>query len=155
MTPTQGPLRGSLVDDLAARADQLARKPLIQVRAPHPWHGWDRRRLVVVVALLPITAWFFHSAAGAPAVSDLGWSAAIAGLSLMGALVWASYVPATSGTSGSRSSGATPCATMAGIHVITAGMLLSLNPTLSMALPALALQAIALHQRTTGACASR
>lgn len=155
MIPSYRSTPESLIDGFAARADQLAQRPLIEVASPRPWHGWSGRRLMAAVALLPITAAFFHAAAGSPAWSDVGWTAAVFGLASIGALVWASYVPATPRTGGSVTSGSSPCARVAGFHVIAAGMLLSVNPTLPMALLALAVQAMALHQRTTGACAAR
>lgn len=154
VTPTQPSTPERLIDGLAARADQLAQRPLIEVPSHRPWQGWAGRRLVVTVALLPITTAFFHSAAGGPAWSDLGWTTAVFALALMGALVWASHIPVSPRTARSATSGSSPCAKVAGFHVITAGVLLSLNPTLPMVLPALAVQAMALHQRTTGACAT-
>ncbi len=155
MTHDTGAAPGQVTDGLVARSAHLSRHPLIQVTSRRPWQGWTAQRLAATAALTPITAWFFHSAAGRPAWNDLGWTVAVVGLAVLGALVWSTYIPATLRPTGSGASGSSPCAKVAGFHVLAAGMLLSLNPTLPMVLLALAVQAMALHQRTTGACASR
>lgn len=96
VTPTQPSTPERLIDGLAARADQLAQRPLIEVPSHRPWQGWAGRRLVVTVALLPITTAFFHSAAGGPAWSDLGWTTAVFALALMAAVAAASIAVAGS-----------------------------------------------------------
>lgn len=155
MTHDTGAVTGHVADELVARSEHLSRHPLIQVPSRRPWQGWTAQRLLATAGLAPITAWFFHSAAGRPAWNNLGWTVAVVVLAVLGALVWSSYIPAILRPIGSGAPGSSPCAKVAGFHVIAAGMLLSLNPTLPMVLPALAVLAMALHQRTTGACTSR
>lgn len=139
---------------LATQADALAQRPLVVVPSQRLWAGWSARHALVIATLIPLLAWGFHSSAGNPPWAHPLWVVLTLVWATLGAALWASYLPLAHSATGQKRTrtATTQCARMAGIHIVTSAMVLSLNPTLSMALFAVAIAAGALFQRSSGTC---
>lgn len=148
--------------DLAAESARVASQPIIQL-APQPLAttlssvlaGWGPRHGVATLLLTPITWWLFNQAAGNPLWHRPAMALGIATAAVFAALLLVTYLPQRTATGTKRVTRAfsSPCARMAGIHVATAAMLLSMDHVITMAILANVALVAALYQRTTGACA--
>lgn len=138
---------------LADQAARLADHPIIPAPRRRFGQGWSARHLIAMTLFAPVLVWAFRSAAQYPSWQDVPWTVAVLALAALGTLVATSYVPVRGTTRrGAPSAGASPCASVAGVHVVAAAMLLSIIPALPMAGLALAIEVFALYQRTGNTC---
>lgn len=151
--PSGSPAPERVTASLAVQASSLAERPLISVPRAHFRRGWSARHILAGILLAPVLGGAFRAAAGNPPWQDVPWTVAVVALSALGTLVAVTYVPVRgSARTGTSATGASPCAAVAGVHVVAATMLLGLIPALPMAGLALAIETFALYQRTSGAC---
>ncbi len=131
---------GSLVPDAASSATQTGRGWLSR---------WSLRHLVAVTIGAPLLYLVYRSAAGPTTVGDPAWAWLLGATALLGAAALATYLPSRSGRSA-----ASPCAALAGAHVIVAAFMLALGPAVPMrGVLAFGMVVFALVQRTIGASA--
>lgn len=92
----------------------------------HALLTWPRRRLLIATALVPVVgAWLLLVSTVPLDGAPLDWLTLLALPSLLGALVLASYVPA----SGRRVEiGCSPCAVMAGLTLVGASLVVNAYP---------------------------
>lgn len=131
--------------------------PALAVALPAPqglaaWRGTlSGGRLLVALALTPLLFWAYAGQVGRPVTSDPSWMAGLALLSLVGALTLSTYFPRRAGAT---AVGGSPCASLAGLYVLFAGMALGGSPaTASHWVLAVALVSFGLLQRLRGASA--
>jgi hypothetical protein len=100
---------------------------------------------VAAVALVPAVAWFYSSSAGS--VGGVGQGAALAALSLMGAVTLATFLRPVGGLARAAMS---PCAAAAPLQMVLAALFLHLGADPLRWVTALVIAGVALAQRTTG-----
>lgn len=144
-----GAMPESLVSLFERPGPELAvTSPLL--RGPAAWRATlTRDRLLVAALIMPLLFWAFSGQIGRPL--DLAWAAALAVISSLGALTLATYFPQRTAAGGIGSS---PCASIAGLYVLFAGLALEGQPAgLGQGLLALAMVTFGLVQRMRGATA--
>lgn len=147
--PAAGPVPDSLVRLFERPAPELAVAPPT-LRGPAAWRATlSRDRLWVAVLVAPALLWAYSGQIGRPL--DPVWGAGLALVSWLGALTLATYVPQRRAAAGLGSS---PCASIAGVYVLFAGLALAGEPAgLGQWLLALAMVSFGLAQRLRGATA--
>jgi multisubunit Na+/H+ antiporter MnhF subunit len=118
-------------------------------RGPATWlRAWSGRHTVAVIALAPVLFLVYRSAAGPTIVGDPAWTVLLGLISTVGAATVATYLPQPHAADGSWSS---PCATLAGAHVVVAAVMLSTGPSVPMrGVLAFGMVLFALIQRLSG-----
>lgn len=105
-------------------------------------------RLLLAAALTPVLFAVYRGAIAGTPPTSLGWTALLAATAGIGALALATYLPQR-GAEG----GGSPCASIAGLWVLIAAMMLNAPASPATGLLALAMVSFALLQRLRGAAA--
>jgi hypothetical protein len=146
--------------DLAEPSDSLVRLferpgPGLAVAPPArsgrgAWRATlTRDRLLVAALVTPLLFWAFLGQIGRPL--DLAWFGALSLISAVGAMTLATYLPQRTAAG---SLGSSPCASIAGVYVLFAGLALAGEPAgLAQGVLGLGLVSFGLLQRLRGATA--
>lgn len=108
------------------------------------------RRLVVAAVATPLLFTSYRDAIDGPAPTGLAWTLLLGLVAVLGALVVATYLPERTGTAAGS-----PCASLAVVYVLLAGMVLDAPADPLYGGLALAMVAFALLQRLRRAAACR
>lgn len=123
---------------------------------PAAWlRAWSGRHTLTSFVLAPVLFLAYRSAAGPTVAGDPAWTVLLALTALVGAGALATYLPQP--RDAVRAMGS-PCATLAGAHVLLAALMLSTGPSVPMrGVLAFGMALFALIQRLSGsaACATR
>lgn len=144
------------LDGLAEQVRRIEEQPLLVVRRSLPWDGWTAKHGVLLAVLAPLLYVVFASAEGNPLVGEWPWMLAHITLAGVGAVLWTTYLPTARPTpraaTAGRSAAGSPCATIAGLYVGIALLLINASPTLISAAIAVGIEIFAIVQRTNGTC---
>ena len=139
--PTGGREVWAVPDVAALRALEPQRAPWARA-VTHP-----RRALATALLTLP-ALWAARTSLPPTLDPSAGWWAALALVAVLAAATLATYVPLARGDERREGS---PCASMAWVFVVLAGLALgAASPSVLSALPAVLLTALALRQRLVG-----
>lgn len=145
--------------DPAPVPDSLARLferpgPEVAVRLPRrvglaAWRdALTKGRLLVAVLAAPLLFTSYRDAIDGPVPGGIGWTLTLGLVAVVAALVVATYVPQRGGPAATS-----PCASLAVVYVLLAGMVLDAPPDPLYVGLALAMVSFALVQRLRGAAA--
>lgn len=119
---------------------------------PGTWlRAWGGRHTVAALFVSPLLFLAYRSAAGPTVAGDPAWTVLLALTALVGAVALATYLPQRG--EAARAMGS-PCATLAGAHVLLAALMLSTGPAVPMrGVLAFGMVLFALVQRLSGSAA--
>lgn len=148
--PAQADLEPPAAESLAGL---LQRMPRVQPVPPVPaasalarWRGtWSRRHTVATVTLAPLLYAAYRGAVGAAGEGSILWAPFLVLLATSAAATLATYLPPRAGAR--STTGPSPCATVAGVHVLLAGLVLGTVAAPANGALALGLVAFAMAQR--------
>ena len=128
--------------------DVAALRGLEPQRAPWARALTHPRRVLATGLLLPLTFWAARTSLPPTLDPSGAWWVALALVAVLAAATLASHVPLPRGDERREAS---PCAAMAWVFVVLAGLALgAASPSVVSAVPALLLTAVALRQRLVG-----
>lgn len=158
--PTELPMTGEGGTDLTGLADRL---PRVETVLPGlgdsttartglaGWRAaWSTRHTVATLVITPMLWAAYRSAAGPEIAGSFAWTWLLLLTALVGAAALATYLPRPRGA---RAMGS-PCAALAGAHVVLAAVVLSMGPSVPMrGIFAFAIVTFSLVQRMAGSAA--
>ena len=151
MTDPGSPLQG-----LSERIPSVRAVTSPAPSGPAAWlRAWSGRHTVASLVLAPVLFLAYRSAAGPTVAGDSAWTVLLALTALVGAGALATYLPQP--RDAVRTLGS-PCATLAGAHVLLAAVMLTTGHSVPMrGVFAFGMVLFALVQRLSGsaACAAR
>ena len=151
MTDPGSPLQG-----LSERIPSVRAVTSPAPSGPAAWlRAWSGRHTVASSVLAPVLFLAYRSAAGPTVAGDPAWTVLLALTALVGAGALATYLPQKRGAVRAMGS---PCATLAGAHVLLAALMLTTGPSVPMrGVLAFGMVLFALVQRLSGSgvCATR
>ena len=151
MTDPGSPLQG-----LSERIPSVRAVTSPAPSGPAAWlRAWSGRHTLTSFVLAPVLFLAYRSAAGPTVAGDPAWTVLLALTALVGAGALATYLPQP--RDAVRAMGS-PCATLAGAHVLLAALMLTTGPSVPMrGVLAFGMVLFALVQRLSGSgvCATR